>query len=340
MRVHKTTTVAFALIHLAGCGGPAPETEAAPARDADPGTGWIVADTMLTDQFIASGTAEPFQRAVLATKLMAKVTAVLVHVGDRVAAGQVLARLDSRELEARNDRVSAGLAGAEAAWKDALATATRIRGLYADSAAPKAQLDQAEAGLARTEAGVREARAAGAELAAVSDYATLRAPFAGIVTQRLADLGVLAAPGQPLLVIEDQARLRVAVVAAPNAVRGIRRGQRIEATVAGRSVNAVVEGMASAPGGDLVTVNALVENRDGSVFAGSAATLALPQGSRAGMLVPAAAIVREGDLSGVRVKRGGAWELRWVRIGAAQGGLVEALTGITAGDTVLVPRKA
>jgi RND family efflux transporter MFP subunit len=222
--------------------------------------------------------------------------------------------------------------------QEALAQATRIRALYADSAAPKAQLDAVEAGLARAEAAVRQARAAGDELTAVGDYATLRAPFAGVVTQRMVDMGAFAAPGQPLVVVEDQSSLRISVTAAPDAVAGVRRGQVLEGTVAGRTVTATVEGIASAPGGHLVTVNAVVLNQDAASFAGSAATLGLPQGTRRVIMVPAASVVREGDLTGVRVKTAAGTDLRWVRIGRERAGQVEVLSGVSAGDQVIVPQ--
>lgn len=320
---------------LVACGGEAPPREA--VVEAPAGTPVAVRDTALTDYFNASGVAEPVRRAMLATKLMARVTEVLVHEGDRVAAGQVLVRLDARDLDAKREQVAAGLSAAEAAHREAVAHTTRIRALYADSAAPRAQLDQAEAMLARAEAGVRQAQAGGAELEAIGDYATLRAPFPGTVVQRMADPGGFAAPGQPLVVVEDQSSLRIAVTAAPDAVRGVRAGQTLSGAVAGRPVEARVEGVAPAAGGHVVTVNAIVTNRDGTAFAGSAATLALPQGTRRGIVIPGAAVVREGDLTGARVRRGTVAGLRWLKLGPAHDGLVEVLAGLSIGDTVLVP---
>lgn len=320
----------------AGCGA---AEEQAPARAGAPaGTAVTVTDTTVAEVFEAAGVAEPIQRALVGTRLMARVTEVPVREGDRVAAGQVLVRLDARDLAAKDAQAQAGLAAAEAMHREALAQAGRIRALYADSAAPRAQLDAVEAGLARAEAAVRQARAAGQELEAVGDYATLRAPFAGVVTGRMVDVGAFAAPGQPLVVVEDPSVLRITVTAAPDAARGIARGQALEATVAGRAAAATVEGVAPAPGGHLVTVNALVANRDGEWFAGSAATLALPVGARRTVMVPAAAVVREGDLTGVRVRTAAGTDLRWVRTGRERAGRVEVLSGLAAGDQVLVPQ--
>ncbi|HSR14955.1 MAG TPA: efflux RND transporter periplasmic adaptor subunit [Gemmatimonadales bacterium] len=324
---------------IMACGGGTPEHAPAVARPVE-GEVITVRDTVVTDAFEAAGLAEPVQRAMMSTKLMARVLEVTVREGDRVARGQVLVRLDAADLQARRGQAEAGLAAAEAARQDAMAQARRIRALYADSAAPKATLDAVEAGLARAEAAVRQAEAARSEVDAVDAYATLRAPFAGVVTQRLADPGAFAAPGMPLVVVEDQSSLRLSVTAAPDAVRGIRRGDRLDGTVAGQPVEAVVEGVVPAPGGHVMTVNAMVPNRGDAVFAGSAASLALPLGTRPAILVPGAAIVREGDLTGVRVRVAEGSDLRWIRTGRPRDGQVEVLSGLAAGDQVIVPPAA
>jgi multidrug efflux pump subunit AcrA (membrane-fusion protein) len=69
--------------------------------------------------------AEPVARATLSTRLMGSVTEVLVREGDRVRNGQLLARIDARDLEARRGQVDAGIAGAEALYQDARTQAER-----------------------------------------------------------------------------------------------------------------------------------------------------------------------------------------------------------------------
>jgi cobalt-zinc-cadmium efflux system membrane fusion protein len=84
-------------------------------------------------------------------------------------------------------------------------------------------------------------------------------------------------------------------------------------------------------------VNAIVDNGDRRHPSGGVATLRIPQGTRTTILVPDAALVREGDLTGVRIQAANSAELRWVRLGAAVGGQVEVLSGLKAGDRVIVP---
>jgi multidrug efflux pump subunit AcrA (membrane-fusion protein) len=110
-----------------------------------------------------------------------------VNEGQRVTAGQILLRIDARDIAAKEEQARAAIASAEAAQREASLHATRFRALYADSAAPRAQVDAAEAALARANAALATARAGENELAALGDYAIVRAPFSGIVTRRYVD---------------------------------------------------------------------------------------------------------------------------------------------------------
>lgn len=323
---------------LAACGGDAGHEVVREAHAAIPaGSPYVVQDTTIAATQQATAVAEPYAQATVSTKLMGTVTAVLVKEGDRVAAGQPLVRIDARDLAAKQEQVQAGIASAEAMHREAELMATRLRALYADSAAPKAQLDAAEAGLARARAGVAAARAGEAELQAVAGYAVVRAPFAGVVTQRFVDPGAFAAPGAPLVTVQDNSRLRIAATVAPEAARAVTRGQRLQVTVEGVASEAIVEGVVPAAMGSLYTVNAIADNRGGTLAPGGAARVALGHGTRAAILVPAQAIRREGDLTGVTVTAGGKATTRWLRLGTALGDRVEVLAGLAAGDTVIVP---
>jgi RND family efflux transporter MFP subunit len=327
---------------VSACGG---EPPAHPARtEALTGTLYTVRDTTIRATFDAVGAAEAVERATVSTKLMGSVIQVLVKEGDRVERGAVLARIDARDVQAKRTQVDAGIAAAEAMYQDAVTQANRFRALYADSAATRYQLDQVETGLARAESGLRSARASRDELDAVGAYAEVRAPFAGVVTARHVDPGAFAAPGAPIAEIQDLSRLRASVSVPPTVGMAIRRGEKLSVDVEGRAVTGWVEGIVPAPTGGVSIVNVLVDNADGTLPPGGSATVHIPQGTRAAILVPAGAVVREGDLTGVRVKTESGSELRWVKIGAqspvptARGTetWIEVLSGLMAGDIVVV----
>lgn len=324
-----------ASVAAAACASPDAERASTPITRA-PGTVAVVLDTTIVATLDAAGVAEPIMQATLSTKLMGTVTAVLVREGDRVAAGQPLVRIDARDIAAKQSQVRAGLAEAEAVRRDAVTQAGRIRALYADSAATRAQLDAAETGLARAEAAVQQAHAGASEVAVMSDYSLIRAPFSGTVTRRFVDPGAFAAPGAPLVAVQDGRRLRISASVAPDAARGLARGVVIPATIEGRATTATIEGIVPASAGNLYVINAIVENASGQLLPGSAATLYLPRGTRRAVLVPSAAVRHEGDLAGVLVRDVRGDELRWVRLGDSYGNHTEVLGGLRGGDKVVV----
>lgn len=337
-----STTLSIGALLLAAC---APDTDQHGASTA--GTGTVkarvegtpltVQDSTIAATFDASGVAEPMQQSTVSTKLMGTVTDVMVREGDVVRAGQAVVQIDARDLAAKANQVAASIADAEAMQAEASTHAARFKALYADSAATRAQYDAAMTGLARAEAGVRAARAAASELEAVSSYATVRAPFAGIVSMRMADPGTFAAPGAPLLTIQDVSSLRISAAVGADAVRALRRGQDVAATIDGEAVSARVEGIVPANAGNLFTVNAIVANRDGRYRAGSSAILSVPVGTQSALLVPHDAIVRDGDLTGVIVRGTERDERRWIRLGAVVGSHVVVISGLRSGEVIVVP---
>jgi hypothetical protein len=137
--------------------------------------------------------------------------------------------------------------------------------------------------------------------------------------------------------VDDVSRLRVEVTAAPDQVRELKRDAEVDLRIEGLPVRGTVEGVVPGQGGNMAKVNVIVANRDHRILAGSAATVLLPQGMASVLVVPGAALVREGDLVGVAVVVADRAERRWVRVGRTiPGGLVEVLSGLSVGDMVLV----
>lgn len=323
---------------LVGCEREAKMEPPAPHREE--GVVVVVRDSVVDEVFEATGTAQAILQADLSTRLMGKVVAVSVQAGQPVRSGQVLARIDGQEMAARSRGVGSGLDAARSQLELARTHAARVRRLYADSAATKAMLDQAETDLQRAQAGLSQLEAQASELASVAGYATITAPFPGMVTARLVDPGALAAPGQPLLRVEDATRLRVSVNTTPEKAARIQAGSRLEGRMGARPFAAVVEGVVPSQAGNLVAIHALVDNRHDSLRSGAAATLLLPRGKRLARLVPEEGLVREGDLVGVWGRGGRGDVKRWIRIGSRfAGGRFEVLAGLQDGDTIVVPSR-
>lgn len=318
---------------LAACGG-TPEEK--PLVVAPSGTAIAVLDSAVMATTSATGTASAIESATLSSKLMASVVEVSVLEGALVRRGDVLVRLDLRDLAAKRQQAEAGLADVQAQHDLALVSAKRMRALYADSAAPKAMLDAAEAGLARATAGVRAATAMLSEVAAVASYGELRAPFDGVVTQRFVDVGAFVAPGAPVVTVDRLGALRISVTIPAAEASTLSAGMSLRAEIEGDTTTATVEGVTRGTGGTYL-VNAIVPNRGARFLAGSAAVLRLPSGTRRALLVPTAALGGEGDLVTVWRRTAQGDLLTLVRLGMVVGDHTEIIAGVTAGDSVVVP---
>ncbi len=335
----RAATLFMALPILAACtgdGGGATEHEPRAAALPSGTRVFVVTDTLLPDLTDAVGVAAPFLQATLSTRLMASVRAVHVREGDTVRRGQVLITLDEQEIDARTAQATGQLQGAEAMLADAERQTARLRTLYNDQAAPKAQLEAAEAGLARARAAVEAAHGGVAEASAMRDYGTLRAPFAGVITQRFVDPGAFASPGAPLITVQQSTALRVSAAVPAGTIAPLRRGDTLTLSIEGRDARGTIEGVVANGAPGLHTVNVIVRNEDGLHPVGGSARLMLPGVSRSARLIPVNAVRYEGDLAGVLLHTDDGPVSRWVRLGRRRGPLVEVLSGLDAGDRIVI----
>ena len=317
---------------------------ALPARDKapPPPTSAVRAESLSTSVPI-EGTIMARRRAEIATRLMARITSVSVDAGTPVRAGQVLVRLGAEDVAANRSRATAARDAAQAARDESVRNAARMDTLLSRDAVARVQRDQAQLALAQAEAQLAMAEATLQDVATTTGYAVLTAPFTGVVASRSADPGDLATPGMALVVVEDDGP-RDAVFAVPaDLAAGLRPGSSFPVVDPdGRSAAAAVRVIARTadPVTRTVEVRATVPREWPS---GIAVTGLVPAGRHQGIAVPASAIVRRGQLTGVRVLMGDAIVLRWVRLGRMVGpvavepdsALVEVLSGLEAGDLIV-----
>ncbi len=203
----------LAAILLPACQAP-PATVPAVASTADTLETFVLSRGPVRTTLTLPAELLPFERAELFAKMPAYVQQMRVDIGDRVQKGQVLALLEAPELAADQSRAQALVAEKQAqsthsrAFYERLLKASAVPGTIAANEL-SAALSTAQA----DSAAVRAAQAHLQSLRQLTAYLTLTAPFAGVVSARHADPGVLAEPDKPLLVVEstDRFRLRVAV---------------------------------------------------------------------------------------------------------------------------------
>ncbi len=347
----------------------------AAGHDAAPSTPLTVAVVRATEQQLAEsfevgGDVRAKNTATLVSRIVAPVTRVLVNAGDRVHAGQTVVLLDSRDLAAARRRAEAGAAAAretanaaaaerqaaDAALVLAKATHTRMADLRAKGSATPNELDEAVAGLHAAEARVRQADAqiaassaaiaqadAGAQSAAVSEsYATIAAPFDGVVTQKLIDPGNMASPGVPLVTIEDTRSFRLEVRVDQSRGALVRQGQLVYVSLDGADRPSQERGLVSEVARVIdATSHAFVVKIDlpggATVGSGMFGRARFPGISRRALAVPASTVVRHGQLTSLFVVDGaGIARMRVVSLGEADGDAVEVRAGLEPGDVVVV----
>jgi HlyD family secretion protein len=352
-----------------GCGA---GREVQPAEHAAPVAVTAASSTIRdrSDTFEAGGVIRGRTSATLASRVMANVREVLVEPGTRARTGQVLVRLDDRDVsaaarEARARSLAAERAiesargeqeAADAALALARATHGRILALSDRKSATPQELDQAvaalhaaEARVARSRAGMSEAQAnlegakAGSDAAIVMmSYSTIVAPFDGLVTEKLVDPGNLVAPGTPLLRMEDTGAFKLEVridesrgarVASNASVQVVVDGQHGPITLSGR-VAEVARAVDTDTRTLLVTIG--LPASTGSLTPGMFGRASFPGTVRRLLTVPDEAIVTKGQLANVFVVDGDRARLRFVSVGRSADGATEILAGLAEGESVLI----
>ncbi len=329
----RSTALAALLLGAAACGSEEPGRLPPPTTPAD---------VTVTEAWSTSGSnlfpaqVRSRRTAEIATRIAGTVARVHVDAGSRVREGEALLTLDSADLQAALDAARTAREVAERAYR-------RLERLAADGAASAQELDQAEAALEAARA--REA-AARAQMA----YAVVRAPFSGVVTARTVDEGDLATPGRPLLTLVAPTELEV-VADLPAARYGsVETGDVLEVyTTGGGRAEARVTRVVPALGAASRTfrVEARLDAGAGeasSLLPGSFVRVRVGRpgtesGASPSLWIPADAVVRRGQLSGVFALEGDTLRLRWVRLGRRDGDAVELL-GAPAPTLTVVRRPA
>ncbi|NGP54719.1 efflux RND transporter periplasmic adaptor subunit [Thioalkalivibrio sp. XN8] len=295
----------------------------------------------------APGVVRPYRRAQLGTRQAGTVEAVLVRAGDHVVAGQEILQIDSRELEASRMAAILQRDSAREAHEQALRNRDRFRRLYDQGLVAKVRLEEAELQAERATSALGRAEAELAAIEVSMDYARLRAPFDGVVSEILTETGSFVMPGMPLVVFEDRGRLEVEAAIDQAKAAGLSVGARLPVVAEGISepaegrLQAVLPALAGNGAG--LRLRALVDTPPSGLVPGMVVELRVPSTGAAShsVRVPAGAVVRRGQLTGVFVIEPGdqiPWRarLRWVSLdpSSPDDGWAYVQRGLEAGERV------
>ncbi len=355
-----------AAIVLMGCG-----EKIAPGNTAEQAVDVVnarVAEAKITQQpvlYEAVGTISARTASTVSSKLMGTVLQVHVHEGDRVQKGDLLVTLDQRQVSAQLDRARAALKEAQrseasavsardaanAAADYAEATYKRFSQLLKENSVSqqeyeevasryrqaKASLAQAEAMLEAARSRIQQAAAAVREATVAQKDTRVRAPYEGQIINKMVSAGDLASPGTPFFTIEQEGLFCADLVLPERYIQEIKLGQSVTVVVDALGDKRVVGEVgriipsADARSRSFQIKVAMPEGLD--LKSGMFARVFIPVGGTGILLVPASAVVDEGQLTGVFVvddKQ--VAHFRLVRTGRSFDNRVEVISGLQPGQ--------
>ena len=312
---------------LTGCGAgtasqPSPAERVAAVRTV------TAAPRPLEVTITAVGTVEPENHVVVASQVEGLVTALRVREGDRVAAGEVVAELDDRELVAELAEAQARLVEAESQWR-------RAETLVAEGLITEAATDSARAAHEVSKARVSALRTR-------LSFTRIHAPVAGVVTVRHVELGDLVAARTPVVELAAGRRVLRVPVSELDVVK-LSPGDPVRVAVdalPGAELAAHVARIfpAADPQSRLVTVEVVLEEVPAALRPGFLARAEMVVERVPGaLMLPEPAILRGSEVdSFVYVVEEGVARVREVQVGVRQDGLAHVVSGLRAGERVVV----
>ncbi len=285
----------------------------------------------------ATGTVRPERVFTVSSRVTANIQEIRAAAGRRVAAGEILAVLDNRDLRKRIEQAQEAVRGAEAALAQARSDFERDRRLFEQQVIPAYDFEHVRTNLRLAETNLERLKRIAEEAEVSLSYAVIRSPAAGVIVDRLAEPGDLAAPGRPLLSMYDENRLWLEASVPENLLAQFRPGQPrvVYIDAVGRDVpGRIAEIVPSAdPLSRSVAVRVRLE-RSAGIVPGMFGRLRIAQAPEKTLVVPASAVIRAGQLAFVDVAEHGRLVRRAVQLGRMIGDRYEVFSGLAEGERV------
>jgi RND family efflux transporter MFP subunit len=289
---------------------------------------------------------EAWSRAPIYARVSGYLQRWTADIGTPVKAGQLLAQIDTPDLDQDLRQAQAQLANARTGLKLSENTAKRWQSLLASNAVSTQEADEKRGDFESKQSAVRALEASVERQQALKRYTRLVAPFDGVVTARNTDVGALVnaggAAGSELFVVSDLHRLRVYVRVPQRQIALIHRGSAAQLTVPerpGRMYGAKVESLSQAihAGSGAMLVQLAVDNASGELLPGGFATVRfdLPSAKGSVMVPPGAVILGKNGAQVATVDASNHVHVKRVAIGRDLGNAIELASGVTREDRII-----
>ncbi len=287
---------------------------------------------------VVPGSVVPEQKASIASRLIGYIKELDVQVGQAVKQGELLFSIDSADIKSQIAQANAAYQQALAGLRDAKLDFDRFRKLFEEESVSKQQYDKVRLQYSVAQQNVAAAKSSLNQAKEQLHYANVRAPFDGVVVEKLAVAGDLAAPGKPVLVIENATSLSVQTEVAGDLFAVLRLGDKVEILLEGQpepfigTVYTLV-GAADAKTRTHTVKISLPKNLN--INSGTFARVSFSRGVRQTMMVPETAVVNRAGIDGVFVVKEGKAFFHMVRTGLVRDGMVEIQSGLALGETIV-----
>lgn len=336
-RISLALISATAVLAFAGCGHSDHSEDERPTVTVRT----AVVSIIDTNEFVeAIGSLRSTQEAMIAGKVMGTITEIRKSAGETVRRGEILVRVDSRDVAGQISQAQGALAQASAAMALAETNFHRFEKLHAKGSASDLELDQARYQYETAKGAVGQAEGALATARSYNSYAEIAAPFDGRVVDRFAEVGDLAAPGHPLIKIEGEGSKRLHASLDAEKVGAVHVGDPVKVRISSLG-RRLFEGRIAevVPAADPGTHSFLIKidlEEDPELRAGLFGTALIPIGQRKALIVPRTSVLERGGLTGIFVAQSGRASFRLVTVRETAGDSVEILSGLSSGDQIVL----
>lgn len=294
-----------------------------------------------------SGKVAAKQSATISTRAMGNVKNVTVNVGDYVTKGQVLLSLDDNDLKAKLAQTESGIQQAKANLTNVEINYNRLKNLFAMKSASKKELDDITALYNIAKAKLNAAKQNKAQVISQLKYTQIKAPFNGLITQKMIKSGDLANPGMPLLTIEDNRSLEVETSISESDIAKLDKTSPVKIFIP--SLNKNIEGeirelssSAKNSNGQFIATVSFTEKTN--ILPGMYAKVLFKnnfKNSTDKLLIDKNALVTKGQLTGVyTVSQRDSAILHWIEVGEETKEQIQVISGLSKGDTYIVSSEA
>ena len=290
-----------------------------------------------------SGVVKATTRRTISTRMMGHIVKFNVALGEHVSKGATLIEIYNDDLIAKKAQTEAGIRMAQANFENAQQDMQRYEQLWKSESISLKEYENMKTRFQVVSAALNQADQLKAEVEAQLNYAVIKAPFDGVVTDKHFNVGDMATPGMPLMEFESQNAYEVWSEVPASIVNQLEKGQQlsVELTDLKLELKGTLQEIASSSinTAGQYSIRATLDQVPSTVLSGMYAKISFThnQDDLKSILIPKSALVRYGQLEGVfTISNQNTALLRWLKLGQVKGDSIEVLSGLSAGESYII----